>query len=261
MDRWIRRTVERALGDKVHVANAARVKDVDALVARLRPYRAKRPLRRFGPATDGGYLMPDDLDGIVGCLSPGVSFECRFDEEISTRGIDVFMADASVDQPPVDNPRFQFIKRFLDIVDSDMTITLDTLAGMAPAGELLLQMDIEGAEYRVLTSASPELMRRIRIAVIEFHDLDQMFSRFGFNAIAPVFDKLLKTHRVVHIHPNNTSQPVHRAGLAVPPCMEFTFCRIDRTTDITQPLSFPHPLDAPCVPGQPDVALPRCWQG
>lgn len=71
---------------------------------RLQPVPVPEGLWRFGPHGDGGYLMPNDLDGVVGCLSPGVSFECGFDTAIAERGIDVFMADASVAGPAQPHP-------------------------------------------------------------------------------------------------------------------------------------------------------------
>ena len=259
MDRWIRRGLERAFADKIAVTNATRPRDVAALVASLKPQPGPI-LKRFGPRYDGGYLMPDDLEGVVACISPGVSTECGFDDEMAARGLDVFMADASVAGPSTPNDRFHFFPKHLDITDSERTMTLEQLCAKAPAGDLILQMDIEGAEYPVLAAAGEDLLRKFRIMIIELHDLDQMFSRFAFNIMRPVFGKLTKHHAVVHIHPNNCAEAVQRGSLSVPPVLEFTLYRKDRMTGGSgEPLSFPHALDAPCAPGRPDVDLPRCW--
>ncbi|MFA6141544.1 MAG: FkbM family methyltransferase, partial [Hyphomicrobium sp.] len=139
-------------------------------------------------------------------------------------------------------------------------MTLEQLAEHAPAGDLILQMDIEGAEYRVLTSLSDSLLRRFRIIVIEFHELDQMFSRFGHLTMRGTFDRLLDTHAVVHIHPNNNTPAVERHGLSVPPLMEFTFYRRDsfeRADHIPQDAV--QGLDFNCVPEKPPLPLPECW--
>lgn len=260
MDRWIRRSLERAFWDRVFVGNAARPRDVAALIASIKPKTAI-PLRRFGPRGDGGYLMPDDLEGITACISPGVSSECGFDEEIANLGIDVLMADASVAGPPKQHPRFHFFRKFVDIAATPTAMTMDDLAAETPAGDLLLQMDIEGAEYRVLAGMSDSLLQRFRIMVIEFHDLDQMFQRFAFDIMKPVFEKLTRHHHVVHAHPNNCAAPVHRASLSEPPVMEFTFYRKDRVAGSPQQaLSYPHALDACCVHDRPPVDLPACWR-
>lgn len=264
MNRRVKQVLERIFLDRIWIEKVARCNDVGALVDRLKPTATLGGLRRYGSRADGGYLIPDDLDGIVACISPGVAFECSFDEAMAARGMDVFMADASVEGPPIDNPRFHFVRKFVDIVSSDQAMTLGELAQDGqpdgPAGDLILQMDIEGAEYRVLGSAPDELLKRFRIMVIEFHDLDLMFSRFAFNIIRPVFEKLTTFHNVVHIHPNNCSRLTRRGALSVPSVMEFTFYRKDRPLNVaTSPLPFPHPLDADCLPGRPPLVLPDCW--
>ncbi len=54
-------------------------KDLQSLLARLRPMTPEKGLIRIGPDDDGGYVVPNNLDGIQACYSPGVSTECRFD--------------------------------------------------------------------------------------------------------------------------------------------------------------------------------------
>lgn len=127
-------------------------------------------------------------------------------------------------------------------------------------GDRVLQMDIEAAEYHVLLDVSDETLKRFRIMVIEFHRLNRIFSRFQFDVIKATFDKLLRFHHVVHIHPNNVSRSVIKRGLEVPPVMEFTFHRKDRTElDGNAHLEFPHPLDADNVSSRPSVRLPELW--
>lgn len=235
---------------------------VDLLQA-LAPKSTSFELRRLGSATDGGYVVPDDLDGLAGCISPGVFNECSFDLAVAELGLDVFMADASVDGPPEPNDRFHFSKLFLDTYVSPSTITLDAFCQQSVPGDddLLLEMDIEGAEYRVLQNTSEATMRRFRIMVIEFHHLGSLFSSFGFLEISNVFRRLLTTHEVVHIHPNNVGGPVVQGDVSIPPVLEFTFLRKDRGQFGTKRLAFPNPsVDAPNHPELPDVALPRCWQ-
>ena len=138
MDRWIRRSVERAFVDRIAVGNATKRKDILALLALVKPVALRDELRRFGPPGDGGYLMPDDLQGIRACVSPGVSTECGFDEAMAARGIDVYMADASVTGPPVPHAAFHFTLKFLDIRSSPRTMTIEELCAPAGDGDLLL---------------------------------------------------------------------------------------------------------------------------
>jgi hypothetical protein len=264
MNKRVKRFLEYAFLDKIWIEKVARKSDIAALIKKLKPTPNPGGLRRFGPTSDGGYLIPDDLEGVVACISPGVGFNCGFEEEIASRGIDVYMADASVEEPPTKNSRFHFFPKFVDITSTDQTLTLDELCRWGnlrhSAGDLILQMDIEGAEYRVLANMSDDLLKRFRILVVEFHDLDLMFSRFAFNIIRPVFEKLTAFHRVVHIHPNNCSRLCKRGTLKVPSVMEFTFYRKDRVPHgSVSTLAYPHPLDADCLPTRPSLALPDCW--
>jgi hypothetical protein len=235
------------------------------LISRLRPWQSSRPLIRVGPASDGGYLLPDDLDGIAACISPGVSDQVGFDLDVAGRGIDVFMADASVDGPPQQHPRFHFDKRFLGPVTTGDYVTIDDFCaevpGFSDGRDLLLQMDIEGAEYPVIQGMSPSLQRRFRIIVLELHGLNNLFHPFSFQYLSATFDKLLQTHRVVHLHPNNCCGSATMHGIEVPKVMEMTLLRADRAEfSRGGDAGYPHPLDADNVPSKPSLVLPPLWR-
>ena len=233
------------------------------LVAKLRPVPIKTRLVRFGPSGDGGYLIPDDLDRVSACFSPGVSDQSGFEVQCADLGLAVYMADGSVEAPPVTNGHFKFIKKFLGAVSSDDTVTLEDWVersvGMEAEANLLLQMDIEGYEYEVILSTAPRILDRFRIIVVEFHHLDLLWSRPFFPFISHAFEKLLKNHSCVHIHPNNYSVVFTKGELHIPEVMEFTFLRKDFVRKADIPLSFPHPLDADNCPDRPPVVLPKCW--
>ena len=130
------------------------------------------------------------------------------------------------------------------------------------AGDLLLQMDIEGYEYEVLAEVSSDLIERFRVIVVEFHDLHALLrgSSTGFRRISDAFRKLLISHRCVHIHPNNVSSCLRFRDLTVPDVMEFTFARRDLVKDGEFVTAFPHSLDTANLDGA-ELVLPRCWFG
>lgn len=245
-----------------HSAPRTPVAELRALLTTLRPREPGIPLVRIGPETDGGYLVPDDLDGIRYAFSPGVSNESGFEAALADRGMQVFLADHSVDGPAVAHPRFVFDKRFVGCLTDERYITLDdwhsAKLGGDPAAELLLQMDIEGAEYETLLAASHALLAKFRIMVIELHWLPQLWNKPFFDVAARMFAKLLQTHAVVHIHPNNCCGSVKSAGLEIPRFAEFTWLRRDRFRATGFRTTFPHPLDRPNVAKKP-LALPPCW--
>ena len=73
-----------------------------------------------------------------------------------------------------------------------------------------------------------------------------------------VFQKLLQTHSVVHIHPNNCCGSIKGGGLEIPRVAEFTFHRNDRLGGKSYRQNFPHPLDCDNTQKRP-LVLPQCW--
>ncbi len=243
--------------------------DLCSLIRELRISPTQHDLIRVGPSGDGGYLIPDDLNGIKYCFSPGVADCSDFEKDMASRGMQVYLADKSVEKPAVENNSFNFIKKFISSQNSEKKglITMDNwvqeqLPEFAndPSCEGILQMDIEGSEYEVLHNVSNGLLEKFRIIIIEFHKLHQLADRFSFSLLAPAFRKLLMSHVVIHIHPNNNRRVLKIHGLEIPATMEFTFLRSDRMIAGGKVSSYPHPLDAKCISNKQDVLLPRCWQ-
>ncbi len=236
--------------------------EVKSFLEKLHPINPGKELIRIGPNKDGGYLLPDDLEGITACFSPGVDIESRFELDLAERGMEIYMADFSIEKPRIDHPKFHFTKKFLGADDLGSFMTLDTWSRRELPGDesadLLLQMDIEGFEYDVLLALSRLLLDRYRIIVIEFHQLDRMFDRYFFNQLNRIFNKLLANHSVIHIHPNNYVKPVKIKGIEIPECVEITLLRNDRFTSTEYFSNFPHPLDVKCTENE-EVALPEFW--
>ena len=245
-----------------HASRTSNMRDVQDLIEKLHPLDCGLDLIRVGSKGDGGYLIPNDLDGIEYCFSPGVSDLADFESQLADLNIKSFMADYSVASLPVSRPEFTFDKKFLGSSDRDPYFTLASwkekyLNGYT--GDLLLQMDIEGYEYETILSTPETLLDQFRIMVIEFHELDKLFDAFDFTLISSCFERLLQFFYVVHIHPNNTSEVVKRGEIAVPAVMEFTFLNKRRANNKTAQTAFPHSLDADCGPALRHVALPKCW--
>jgi hypothetical protein len=253
--------VRLAGGLGMHAAPRTPLTALPDLLKALRPLDPGIELVRIGPNGDGGYLVPNDLEGIAHAFSPGVSTESGFEAELAERGMQVFLADYSVAGPAVPHSAFVFDKRYVGCVTDERYMTLDhwhaTKLG-ADGSDLLLQMDIEGAEYETLLAASPSLLGKFRIMVIEFHWLPQLWNEPFFAVAARVFHKLLATHAVVHIHPNNCCGSVKSAGVEIPRIAEFTLLRRDRLRGTGFRTTFPHPLDRPNVRKRP-LDLPACW--
>ena len=235
-------------------------KQLVSSLRRLRPSTTEHPLIRVGGDNDGGYLLPDDLEGISACFSPGVGYHSEFELALANRGIPSFMADYSVDGPASSNDLFTFEKKFLGYETTDNTLRLSEWVNScaAPEGDLLLQMDIEGAEWSVLIDSPEELLRRFRIIVLELHYIDRLALQADIELLDAMLTKLTRDFDVVHVHPNNVVRPTRYKGAQIHPLLEVTLLRKDRSVHRTWTREFPHPLDQPAVADKPEVVLAKC---
>lgn len=236
--------------------------DLLNLIKSLRPIATNIPIIRMGPIADGGYLVPDDLKEISACFSPGVDKVSDFELDCADRGMQVYMADYSVDGPATSHPKFHFIKKYVGCYSADDYITVDDWVNNTIATsdnkDLLLQIDIEGGEYECFFNMSPTLLSRFRIIVAEFHNLDLLWSAPFFSIASRAFRRLLLTHYCVHIHPNNYVPYIPQGDIEIPPVMEFTFIRKDRVAKLSPIGDYPHPLDVDNSKLAP-MSLPKIW--
>ena len=168
----LKRQIEKFVADRgFTLANSKKANAVKDLLQHLHPVTTRFDLTRLGQPRDGGYLIPDDLDGLVACFSPGVDVKSSFEAELAAKSIPCYLADASVDGPAALHPLIHFQKKFLGVMEDETTITLDKWVNEnAPGdGDLLLQMDIEGAEAHVLHE-NASWLRLVDSIKVEVHE-------------------------------------------------------------------------------------------
>lgn len=231
----------------------------------LVPSGCAKPLIRIGGTTDGAYLIPDDLKDIDACFSPGTSQEIGFEKELAeTYNISSFMCDASVDPESLDLPdsKYRFEPKWLGPFNDKETQSLEYWIRNSPhadANNLLLQMDIEGAEYSTILATSHSILKKFKIVVIEFHGLERLAnSRFLNKTFMPTMAKLLTYFDCVHAHANNCCGTARLAGVDVPKVIELSFYRKESNLG-AKLISIPHPLDIINDPDKPPLLLDVPW--
>jgi len=213
------------------------------LIKRLHPVQTQYELIRLGPKGDGGYLVPDCLDNILACFSPGVSVMSGFELDCLNLGMQVFMVDGSVDKPNwnISEDRYSFKKKFIGCTNNE---------------------EYKRAEFSTIINTSDELMNRFKVMVIEFHSLRHLWNKAFFRIIETVFNKILQTHICVHLHPNNfkgtKGSVITQFGLEIPSLMEMTFLRKDVAEIKGYQTLFPHSLDCDNT-GKAHLPLPKGW--
>jgi len=217
-------------------------------------------LIRIGANTDGGYLIPNILDQVEYCFSPGVGNSTTFEDHLLKDNIISFLADSTVDY----NGKHDFIKKNLNCFNDEKNITLENWMNEKLHNKLnnklLLQMDIEGSEIEVIYNTSQECLDRFKIIIIEFHNFEEIFIPLGLKIYNDIFDKILKTHNIVHIHPNNISGTINFLNNKISGLYEITFinkkdCKYVKKIDY----NLPHELDKKCVTSFIDIKCPEIF--
>ena len=251
----------------------------------------KTDLIRIGNAGDGGYVIPArSLNAVEHLVSIGISDDWTFEEEAARRspairidGYDrtsgslVFLYYGVRDLVSLmqgKNPkkfshrilkwlklsykfrvfwcrRHSFHRKWVVLSkESPKEIDLASVFARVPQSSILaLKIDIEGNEYAMSQIVLEEMTRRanqIQLVVMEFHNTIIMRQEF-LNFVESI-SKLLP---IVHIHGNNFGQ-IGQDGF--PEVVEITFAAQQYVSD-EKTLKFPHHLDSPCNPTEPDIAF------
>ena len=106
-------------------------------------------------------------------------YEKELEDDLALKhGIKSYLCDYYSDESRLKTPLIRHLqslrKNWLDIAGTPNSISLDewiTLECPSPQRDLLLQMDIEEAEYRNLASTDSATLNRFRIIIIELHGL------------------------------------------------------------------------------------------
>ncbi len=220
-------------------------------VQKIRPVNNGYQLIRVGPASEGSYLLPDDLDGLALNISPGVGETWQFEKSLlKDFGIPSWMVDASVPKPPTLPNQMEFFDKFLvphptwdsGISISELIVKADEIYGSN--SDLMLQMDIEGAEFECLLYVKRSDLLRFRIIAIEFHDMELWVQNSFFaKTLMPIFNKLLNDFDVVHSRANNHAHTFFYKGYFIPSALELTFHRKDRSKSYAGFRNLPSELD------------------
>lgn len=134
--------------------------DVYSTLLLLRPWDIDIPKVRVGRERDGGYVMADLFHVSDTLISIGINRETSFDADMSRKGKRIVQYDHTIDAPPEEYPDTTWHKLGLgprDEPDKAM-VSLETIVSKAglTKNRGILKMDIEGAEWDVLKSVSPE---------------------------------------------------------------------------------------------------------
>jgi len=182
---------------------------------------------RAGSCGDGGYLIPDIPIDIM--FSAGVEKNIDFEFDITNKfDCPVYMLDRSVNHLPIDHKNFNFDQLFLGNRSDQETVSINDWMRNYNANKSVkaaLKIDIEGSEYEVFECLEENFQNKFAWIVCEFHSFENILAYDDL--VSKTLTKILKTHDILHIHPNNLRKPFRKHGFIIPSDIEFTFLRRD----------------------------------
>jgi len=222
--------------------------DLKNIYALLHPVNTGHKLIRIGESGDGGYLVPNCLDDIDMCVSPGTAEQFQFELDLSRIfNIPSIMCDPSVDRPAGLQRKQSFDRIAIGCGEDEGVCRLkDWVSKYMPLKEnsLILSMDIEGGEWNVFLNEDVSFLRVFKIMTLELHYLSLLHDReFVDSIFMPVIKKLTSIFDILHVHPNGGTNYLCGKDVYLSDCLEMTLLSKDSRRMKPSPAIVPHPLD------------------
>lgn len=250
----------------------------------IRPFEGL-VMKRLGNKNDGGYVVPQALiENTKVLISGGYGYDCKFEKEFLglNKGLTCKLYDKDISVKVLClnlirqfrllifrkksrvvvwskallryiemrlTPRLKY--KVLEIAPkqtSSRNIALDQIIEASLGrGQVMLKLDIEGAEYECLSSAFPQI-RKLAGLTIEFHSVSTRQLAFK-----QLLNQLKSDFVLVNTHINNYASTLS----GIPEVVELTFINnaILQLEILREAASIPSALDAPNNPKSPDITF------
>jgi len=219
-------------------------------------------LERFGEAHDGGYLMCGNLlRDVRSGYSYGIAGYDKWGCDISTAlKILVHEYDCfDTTRPACPGGTTLFHAECVgDTAKTEQERLFDTLTNQVSRNgdsskQIVLKIDVEGAEWNSLLSAPDEMLEHIDQMAVEFHWMQDRSSGWLHDEkYLTVLKRLKRFFEIAHVHFNNASCI---EGLEPFPTWAYEVLLVSKRLAVVDPSRStvgPHPLDAPNNPSFPD---------
>jgi hypothetical protein len=193
----------------------------------MNPIPTKEPLIRVGPQGDGGYYLPPDYNLLPGFVSPGVGDLVGFDRHLLNLGMKGVLCDGTIDPKSIEtHPNMVFVNKNIGFKKGQVTLEEIVNSEFDSEEDLILQMDIEGDEFLILSCTEPEVMRRFKIVSLELHSLFRMLDQWQLeNLFIPMYELLSANYHVISCNTNFVGKHFYFQGRRQPNIIEVTLVR------------------------------------
>lgn len=220
------------------------------------------PLIRVGNPFDGGYIMANTFSSNDIAYSFGISNDVSWDLDIAKLGIPVYMYDHTISNLPMEHKNFHW--KQIGICGNETHANLQQMGELLQENKhtehqnIILKMDVEGAEWDFLNNVSIDILSQFSQIVFEFHGFLKPEHTY---AIYTALKKLNITHQAIYCHANNHGGCPYiyssKQKLILPKALEVTYLRKNDWQFEESTRIFPGELDRPCNKKRPDIKLGR----
>ena len=244
-----------------NTTNARRERAIrEALFTEIQPVALENcTLKRYGSKNDGGYLMCANLNANVqSAYSYGIDREDNWGCQVSRDfAVPVHQYDCFTEHRPVcDGVKFFFHDECVGPKkETSKGQPFDTIPNQIQKNgdsgkQILLKIDVEGAEWDSLMATPPEVLDRIVQMPMELHGTNEQ--RF-----VDTIRKLKQTFYVVNLHYNNWACTPDVAPLRA---YAYQVLLVNKRVGVLDPAVTPpapsSPLNAPDNPNAPECSAP-----
>lgn len=218
----------------------------------------RKELMRIGRNHDGGYIMLNDFSKDMHAYSFGIDEDVSWDEQIASLGPKVFMFDHTIPCLPFNVEGGEFYRIGISGVDDEEENTLSMLTILEKRGDLnnknlILKMDVEGAEWDFILETPSEIIENFVQITLEFHSLFEWNKQ---EKILTALTKLNRTHQVIWVHGNNAGDVYAANGLVLPELIEATFASRKKYKFYSyDTYNIPSCLDMPNLPNRQEIKM------
>jgi hypothetical protein len=227
----------------------------------LKPWDIDKRKVRWGSGADGGYIFAEGISNTQPVLSLGIGWNCDLDFEFAERGHPVAMYDPTIESTPRDHENFLFSRQGVAGTDSADGVYLSLESMLRKQGwwgrnDVILKMDVEGAELDALVTTSQNTMMHFEQIVMELHWLTHLTNVAFRKKYIAALSTLIENFTIFHVHANNCAsvqivggailedfEPI--GGLPVVDVIELSLIRTDRIKRSESATFYPTPLDYP----------------
>ena len=205
---------------------------------------------RVGKPYDGGYVLADDFSEDMVVYSFGIAGDVSFDEQLANKNMDIHMYDHTIPHLPKEHEKFHFHKTGISAIDEPENNKLSMQTILEKNGDLencnlILKMDVEGAEWEFINTTSSEILNQFTQITFELHRLTDTANAEN---ILKALDKLNETHQLVWIHANNFGHVEKAGNIEIPAYVEVTYLNKEKYSFRDKECFFPLDIDMPDDP-------------